>query len=122
MGKKAGFLMWNRMRITINANTAVEVDTELAQPTGSFQNMSTDEPRINQFTGSSGTIGSRIQVIPLAPLIAWQNIVHSEPFLSADGKIKVLFTNTGQSNVTINVLFWNPHSLVGPGDSDVQSP
>lgn len=123
MGLKAGALLWSRKKLTLDPGVNPATDTGLRQVLQNFGDMSIDEPRINQFVGSDGsTIGSRIQVIPLVPTSNWANVAHSEAFLAADGSIRVIFTNNGPNPVTINVLFWNPHSLIGPGDADVQSP
>lgn len=117
MGLKAGALLWNRQQITVLPGQGLPanlIDTGLAQVNKNFADQSVGEPAIN----AAGTIGSRIQVLPLAPLSAWTGITHGEPFLDTDGKIKVQFDNVGQTQV-LNVLFWNPHSIVGPGDADL---
>lgn len=115
MGLKAGALLWNRQRIELQANSASFHDTGLHQPNKSFADYSPNEPAINQYAA----IGSRIQVIPMSPLPEWTTISHGEPFLDPDGKIMVQFFNSDlYNNHTINVLFWDPHSMVGPGDAD----
>lgn len=128
-------LHWRRMRISINAAT-LEVDTglTLASYERAFRRSSATEPQFD----TDGAIGSRIQVIPLAPLNAWLGgfvgggtaISHGEPFLDATtGTIHVVFTagrTAGAEGVvvpaTFNVLFWNPHSLSGPGAADTYNP
>jgi len=124
MSTKAGNLLWNRVRVTIPGDAApTEVDTGLIQLGKSFDASSVDEPPL----GESGTVApapgtlpaSRIQVIPLAPTSAWANITHSEPFLdTATGTIHVTFSNSAEGAAEINVLFWNPHSAIGPGEAD----
>ncbi len=116
MGKKAGALLWNRRLLTANdipPFVVTNIDTGLAQPNQGFGDYSPGEPALDKV----GSIGSRIQVIPMAPVAAWASISHGEPYVDADGKIIVDLTNTSQVDVLINVLFWDPHSMVGPGDA-----
>jgi hypothetical protein len=69
---------------------------------------------------ADGTLpASRIQVIPMSPISPWNNITHGEPFVNpATGTVWVTFNNQNEISGTINVLFWDPHSMVGPGDAD----
>ncbi|MEX2716749.1 MAG: hypothetical protein Q6370_010650 [Candidatus Sigynarchaeota archaeon] len=94
----------------------------MTQPNRRFADYSRDEPRIDQFVSGAAVIGSRIQVIPQAPLNNWNSINHGEPFLDTDGFVKVVFNNLTGGQVTINVLFWDPHAVTGPGDADTYSP
>lgn len=91
----------------------LDVDTGLTQVNQSFPDMSPEEPGF-------GTGDSRIQVVPMSPISFWTGITHGEPFFDpATGTIHVEFTNSGIEDVTnLNVLFWDPHSSVGPGDAD----
>jgi len=117
MGLKAGALLWNRMRVNIPgaANGGgpgiLDVDTGITQVTKSFADMSKDEPDFGD--------PSRIQVMPMMPISAWDVITHGEPYFDpATGTIHVEFLNASFGTSIINVLFWNPHSLVGPGEAD----
>lgn len=122
MGLKAGALLWNRMRLTIPAATngggpgILDVDTGITQVNKSFADMSEGEPSFDD--------PSRIQVMPLAPISEWNTgLTHGEPFLDpATGTIHVVFSNPVLNPATINVLFWNPHSLIGPGEADTYNP
>jgi hypothetical protein len=108
MSKNAGELLWNRQRINIDDET-IDVDTGITQVDRSFGDMSLNEPTFGN--------PSRIQVIPLAPTSEWIGLTHGEPFFnSATGTIHVLFQNN--SDTTFNVLFWDPHSILGPGQAD----
>jgi hypothetical protein len=110
MSIKAGALLWNRQRIFIPLSIVpYRVGTGLTQVNKSFADMSPNEPGFGD--------PSRIQVIPLAPTANWASISHGEPFLGANGEIIVLFSNSG-TPVEINVLFWDPHSILGPGQAD----
>lgn len=123
MGTKAGALLWNRQRITLAAGLT-PVDTGLSQVDKAFGNMSLNEPPMGVTIAPPGPPdgtgpASRIMVIPQAPTSAWTDITHGEPYLNpATGTIFVTFNNGGKTPATINVLFWDPHSLVGPGDAD----
>ena len=119
MSLKAGALLWNRMQVTIPAATVervgtFEVNTGLTQVNRNFADQSPQEPDLEE----------RIQVIPMAPIGEWSLITHGEPFFDpATNTIHVLFTNTDMLlSHTINVLFWDPHTLVGPGQADPYTP
>jgi hypothetical protein len=134
MGKKAGALLWNRQALefvpppepplkpppgTYPMGTPVQIDTGLAQPNTGFGDYSPGEPGLD----AVGNVGSRIQVIPMAKPSQWGGVEHSEPYVDpADGKIYVNFLVPLPPEfavpVTLNVLFWDPHSIVGPGDAD----
>ncbi len=119
MGKKAGALLWARKRFTVPAATEfvpgeITIDTGLMQPNTGFGDYSPDEPGLD----AAGMIGSRIQVVPMVPTSKWSTITHQEPYVDpATGTVKVKFLNTGGA-VAINALFWDPHSIVGPGAAD----
>ncbi len=123
MGTKAGALLWNRQHLTLPVGLTA-IDTGLAQVDKAFGSMSPNEPPLGVTSAPpgppDGTLpASRIMVIPQAPTASWTNITHGEPYLNpATGTIFVTFNFAGQGLATINVLFWNPHSLVGPGDAD----
>ncbi len=111
MSTKAGALLWNRKSLVLAAG-ANDVDTGLTQLNTGFSNSSVNEPGF-------GT-PSRIQVMPLAPTASWSQITHSEPVFNTTTKtIHVVFTVAGQEGTTVNVLFWDPHTAVGPGNAHI---
>lgn len=117
MGLKAGALLWNRMRFTVPSGAnggppgILDVDTGITQVNKSFADMSPGEPGFDD--------PSRIQVVPMMPIGNWTNITHGEPYFDpATGTIHVEFAKAGIGAVELNALFWNPHSLVGPGDAE----
>jgi len=120
MSKKAGALLWNRMRFEV-LDGVIDIDTGLTQQNRSFPDYSPGEPPLGVNAAASPVDGtpppSRIMVIPLAPLSDWQSITHGEPYFSTvTNTIHVQFSNGVQTFV--NALFWDPHSLIGPGDAD----
>jgi hypothetical protein len=122
MSTKAGTLLWNRMRIDVPGSVGnggppgtLDVDTGLRQVNQSFAGMSPGEPSFGD--------PSRVQVIPMVPTANWTPITHGEPFLDpATGTIHVVFANTLNNDSEINVLFWDPHSMIGPGEADTYNP
>jgi hypothetical protein len=116
MSKVAGALLWNRMAITFPPSTfTLDVDTGLTQVDRALS----DPPLGN------GLVASRVQVIPLAPVSNWAGMTHGEPFLDPiTNTVHVVFTPGGAQPeppyqvAPFNVLFWNPHTLVGPGEAD----
>jgi hypothetical protein len=125
MSNKAGQLLWNRARITLTDAVTV-IDTELQQQNKAFNNSSANEPPLGIEIAPPGpadgaTPASRVQVIPLAPTPDWDDVTHGEPFVDpATNTVKVSFNNLTSPlvPVTINVLFWDPHTIVGPGLAD----
>lgn len=123
MGLKAGALLWNRQRLTLE-NGFTTVDTGLTQVNQAFGNMSPNEPPLGVTSAppgpADGTLpASRVHVIPQSPRNSWATISHGEPFVDPVTRtVKVTFSNTLEGPVTINVLFWDPHSMVGPGEAD----
>ena len=125
MSKNAGNLLWNRRRITVSVT--VDIDTGLTQVGRSFGNSSQSEPPF----GVNGTVSppdgtlpaSRVQVIPMAPLSKWATITHGEPYFNTTtGTVHVQFA-TGEGPVTnLNVLFWDPHTVAGPGAAVTYNP
>jgi hypothetical protein len=106
MSKKAGALLWNRRRLDFEGGP-VDIDTGLTQVNKSFGGMSLNEPGL----------ASRTQVVPLSPIAGWAGVTHGEPFFDpATGTVHVTITTPGVT--TLNVLFWDPHSILGPGDAD----
>lgn len=123
MGLKAGTLLWNRQRISLAAGVT-QVNTGLTQVGRAFNNMSPSEPPLGVTTAPPGPAdgtppASRIQVIPMSPIPAWTTITHGEPYVNpATNTIFVAFNNSDEAAADINVLFWDPHSLIGPGEAD----
>jgi hypothetical protein len=106
----AGNLLLNRRRLTLPFG-ATDIDTGLQQDLRAFPvGEPTDDPGVNE--------ASRIMVCPMAPVIPWFGITHGEPYLDPTTKtVHVAFFNPG-APATINVLFWNPHSIICPLDAD----
>lgn len=91
-------LLINRKQITLPNGVTTTIDTELAW---------------NPLRGPE-----QLMVIPLIPIATWVNITMGEPYIDpATGTAKVDFTNSGTSPEILNVLFWLPHSIVGPGET-----
>jgi hypothetical protein len=124
MSTKAGNLLWNRRRVSVGPG-ATNIDTGLRQANMSFDASSDGEPPLG-ISGVAPPAGgslpaSRVQVIPLAPIGEWTSaaISHSEPwFNTATGTVFVTFVSGNEGQADINVLFWDPHTLMGPGDAD----
>ena len=119
MSKNAGTLLWNRQRINIPAPPEIgvyvplDVDTGLTQPNRGLTASSATEPGL----------AARTQVIPMAPTVAWTFITHGEPYLDpATDTIHVVFSNADSNDAEVNVLFWDPHTMVGPGAADDYNP
>lgn len=123
MSMKAGALLWNRQHILL-APGLTSIDTGVAQVDKAFGSMSPNEPPMGVTIAPpgppDGTLpASRLQVVPLAPTPAWTNITHGEPFLNpATNTMWVTFSNSDKTPATVNVLFWDPHSLIGPGQAN----
>lgn len=122
MSTNAGNLLWNRRRITLSGG-ATDVDTGLTQPQQGFGSSSANEPPL----GIAGTTppadgtapASRVQVCVQAPVAGWTGITHGEPwFDTTTGTVHVEFHNINETPTTINVLFWDPSTLIGPGQAD----
>jgi len=122
MSRKDGALLWNRQRIALPFGVT-DVDTGLTQVSKTFADQSPNEPILGIISTVSPVPGtlppSRVHVIPLAPTLEWvPDVTHSEPYFNPmTGTVHVEFTNNGRP-VTVNVLFWDPHTLVGPGQAD----
>lgn len=114
MSKINGQLLFNRQQIELQPNLELEVDTGLCQTSLAF---APGDPTLGTTSlPIDPDNGSRVQVVPLAPLGAWNLIGHSEPFLDPiTGTVKVRFTSANEGTVKVNVLFWDPSTAVGPG-------
>lgn len=111
MSNVAGALLWNRMAVELPPNApTLDVDTGLTQV-----NRALSDPPLG-----NGIVTSRVQVIPLAPIDGWLGLTHGEPFLDPiTNTIHVVFAiGCQRPGATINVLFWDPHTLIGPGEAD----
>jgi hypothetical protein len=124
MSTNAGNLLWNRKRILSLPAGVTAIDTGLRQANMSFESSSVDEPDLGIPGVAAPAPGelpaSRVQVIPQAPTGKWANITHSEPWYNTATKtVWVTFTNAGEAPVqNLNALFWDPHTLIGPGQAD----
>lgn len=124
MSTKAGALLWNRQRLTLAVGLTT-IDTGLRQVSKAFGNSSLGEPLLGIEAAPPGPAdgtapASRVMVIP-QPLNydKWSLVTHGEPFVDpATGTVKVTFSNTDLNPVTVNVLFWDPYPIAGPGDAD----
>jgi hypothetical protein len=124
MSNNAGTLLWNRRHITLvqGGGAANLIDTLLVQPQQAFGASSVNEPPLGVSAAApppdGTTPASRVQVIPLSPLSAWSSITHGEPYFdTTSGTVKVQFHNNGETVIAINVLFWDPHTVAGPGQA-----
>jgi hypothetical protein len=101
MALASGALLMNRVQLPL-AGGVTDVDTGLVQP----------DLAVNP------NLATRVMVLPMAPTDNWGSITHANPTFSATtNTVHVSFTN-GSGATTINVLFWDPHTSVGPVDAD----
>ncbi|KKN50631.1 hypothetical protein LCGC14_0630580 [marine sediment metagenome] len=98
--------MWNRQQIELSVGVTV-VDTGLIQTNLNFD---PDPPLFGSLLNAS-----RVMVVPLMPIDAWLGVTHSEPAQGPTGTVEVIFV--APALTTINVLFWNPHTHISPGDA-----
>jgi hypothetical protein len=131
MSINAGQLLWSRLQFDVAASeVASSVNTGLIQNNLGFASSSADEPTLGvtevdpgPVIGDATDTPSRIQVIPLMPVAAWANVFHSEPYVDpVTNAVHVTFYNTTGSVVTVNCLFVNPHTLIGPGEAVAYNP
>lgn len=124
MGRKSGTLLWNRMQVALSTDLTTDVDTGITQLNRSFPDYSPNEPPLGVQTVPPGPPNgslpaSRVQVIPLSPLGSWLDISHGEPYFDpTTGTIHVNFSVTPIEGTLMNVFFWDPHSMAGPGEAD----
>lgn len=102
MSRKAGELLWRRMRIPLIPSNATnfDIDTGLTQLGKSFADMSPNEPPLGVNTVIVPVDGalpaSRVAVVPMAPLSKWLTISHSEPYFNpTTHTVHVAFNNVG---------------------------
>lgn len=114
MSKRSGTLLWRRMQFGSLFLDGLEhdIDTGLTQV---GQALGPDEPPID------GNIGpSRIMVLVLQQFIPTANIqLKRQPFIDpVTNTVHVLLQNTGDPTQGVSILFWDPHTLIGPGQAD----
>lgn len=114
MSKIDGQLLFNRAQLSLLAGSpdANDIDTGLCQSSLAF---AAGDPTLGDSAAPiDPAAGSRVQVIPLAPLSAWAGVTHTEPRLDPiTGTVKVRFD--ADTPTILNVLFWDPSTAVGPG-------
>jgi hypothetical protein len=111
MSTKNGQLLVSRQQITLVAGPQT-IDTGLRQVNQAFGSSSVGEPGL----------AARTMVIPLAASSSatgdWSLVRVADPTIGPDGTVLVSLTWLGEaSSATYNVLFWAPHTLVGPVDA-----
>jgi hypothetical protein len=116
----AGQLLLSRQRITLQPGVPTNIDTGLTQ--GSLAAQSGDAPvGLIQATppADGATPASRVMVVPLAPILEWGGVTHGEPYFDTDtNTVHVVFALSSESAQEINVMFWDPHTAVGPVDAE----
>jgi hypothetical protein len=101
MAFASGALLLNRVQLTLE-NGVTDVDTGLTEVS----------------LAVSPILAARVMVLPMAPTPNWEFITHANPTFSAiTSTVHVAFTNSS-STITLNVFFWDPHTIVGPVDAD----
>lgn len=126
MSTKTGQLLWSRQTISVpGGGGSLAVDTHLTQLNRAFAGSSDDEPGLGTESlippNPATAAASRIQVIPQMPLTEWSGVTHSEPYFNPTTQtVWVTFTTSLASRppAALTVLFWNPHTLAGPGAAD----
>lgn len=113
MPLQGGSLLMARLRLTL-PNGTTTVDTGLQQ--ASYATDPGVDGRDPVDLPPDGR-GSRVMVMPEAPLLAWASITHGEPYLGTNGTVEVVFTNAG-AETTIVVLFWDPSTVPSPVSAD----
>jgi hypothetical protein len=114
MSTKNGQLLVSRQQITIIGEAPQVIDTGLRQVNQAFGASSVNEPGL----------AARTMVIPLIgsndAAGDWRDVrVNAEPFIGPDGTVLVELRYVGEArDVTVNVLFWAPHTSIGPVDAE----
>jgi len=115
MSTKNGQLLVSRQQITLDGHDPQVIDTGLRQVNQAFGASSVNEPNL----------AARTMIIPLIGSDAasgdWRDVrVTGEPFIGPDGTVLVEMRYVGEGrDVTVNVLFWAPHTSIGPVDADL---
>jgi hypothetical protein len=115
MSAKNGQLLVSRQQITLVAGPQT-IDTGLRQVNQSFGASSESEPGLAE----------RTMIIPLAASSSatgdWSLVRVADPTIGPDGAVRVQMTWLGEaSSATYNVLFWAPHTSIGPVDAEPYS-
>jgi hypothetical protein len=123
MAEQAGNLHWHRRRISLEPGLT-DINTWIITNNKGYGPL---EPGLGVEAASAPPAGtqpaSRVNVIPMPPTSEWVGVSHGEPYVSTiDGYVHVLFDNTNETTVELNVLFWNPHTGVTPGRADTYEP
>lgn len=117
MTARAGNLLWNRVHQDLVGGEN-NIDTLLKT---SIQAWGADQPSLGLHQAAPPALGaipaSRVMVIPLPPLAAWTGVEIGEPYFDTDTNT-VHVTMSAPDDVTVNVLFWCPHTIDGPGQAD----
>lgn len=113
MSTKNGQLLVSRQQITLVPGANV-IDTGLRQVNHSFGSSSVDEP----------DLAERTMVIPLPASASatgnWGLVsLTAGPSIGPDGTVILTLTWAGEAgSATYNVLFWAPHTSIGPVEAD----
>jgi len=115
MSAKNGPLLVSRQQITLVAGANV-IDTGLRQVNQAFGSSSESEPGLAE----------RTMVIPLVASSSatgnWSLVRVADPTIGPDGTVLVSLTWLGEAgSATYNVLFWAPHTSIGPVDAEPYS-
>jgi len=114
MSTKNGQLLVSRQQITLVVGSNI-IDTGLRQVNQAFGASSVNEPNL----------AARTMIIPLVgsndAAGDWSLVrVAAEPSIGPNGTVLVELTylRDGGGDGTYNVLFWAPHTSIGPVDAD----
>lgn len=114
MSTKNGQLLVSRQQITFVGPVPQVIDTGLRQVNQAFGASSVNEP----------SLAARTMIIPLvgsndAPG-NWSLVrATAEPSIGPNGTVLVELAYLGEdSGTTYNVLFWAPHTSIGPVDAE----
>lgn len=101
MALASGALLLNRVQLTLPGGVT-DVDTGITEVS----------------LAVTPSLASRVMVLPMAPTANWEFVTHANPTYSSTTRtVHVAFTNSSGAT-TVNVLFWDPHTTVGPVDTD----
>lgn len=113
MSAKNGQLLVSRQQITLVAGSNI-IDTGLRQVNQSFGASSESEPGLAERTMIIPLVGSNDAAGN------WSLVrVAAEPSIGPNGTVLVELTWLGESgDGTYNVLFWAPHTSIGPVNAE----